>query len=72
MLEFHTNNENKITRAKIKTVKMTVVIISNYMICWTPYFVIQMMSAWGYRPPELTDSLRNYFVKMTFCVCVVT
>uniref|UniRef100_A0A8D0HH89 Arginine vasopressin receptor 1A n=1 Tax=Sphenodon punctatus TaxID=8508 RepID=A0A8D0HH89_SPHPU len=35
-----------ISRAKIRTVKMTFVIVSAYIICWAPFFTIQMWSVW--------------------------
>uniref|UniRef100_H0XL88 Vasopressin V1a receptor n=2 Tax=Otolemur garnettii TaxID=30611 RepID=H0XL88_OTOGA len=35
-----------ISRAKIRTVKMTFVIVTAYIVCWTPFFVIQMWSVW--------------------------
>ncbi|XP_053320484.1 vasopressin V1a receptor [Spea bombifrons] len=38
-----------ISRAKMRTVKMTFVIVSAYIICWTPYFTIQMWSVWDYN-----------------------
>ncbi|KAI8793188.1 gonadotropin-releasing hormone II receptor [Biomphalaria glabrata] len=34
-----------IERAKTRTLKMTLVIVGAYVMCWTPYFV---MSAWYY------------------------
>ncbi|KAM5287920.1 vasopressin V1a receptor [Ctenodactylus gundi] len=35
-----------ISRAKIRTVKMTFVIVTAYILCWAPFFVIQMWSVW--------------------------
>ncbi|XP_076776483.1 vasopressin V1a receptor [Arvicanthis niloticus] len=35
-----------ISRAKIRTVKMTFVIVSAYILCWTPFFIVQMWSVW--------------------------
>ncbi|XP_009002391.1 vasopressin V1a receptor [Callithrix jacchus] len=35
-----------ISRAKIRTVKMTFVIVTAYIICWAPFFIIQMWSVW--------------------------
>nr|XP_012637828.1 vasopressin V1a receptor [Microcebus murinus] len=35
-----------ISRAKIRTVKMTFVIVTAYIVCWTPFFVIQLWSVW--------------------------
>ncbi|XP_054034592.1 vasopressin V1a receptor [Dryobates pubescens] len=38
-----------ISRAKIRTVKMTFVIVSAYVVCWAPFFTIQMWSVWDQR-----------------------
>ncbi|KAJ7997925.1 hypothetical protein DPEC_G00217230 [Dallia pectoralis] len=35
-----------ISRAKLRTVKMTFVIVLVYIICWSPFFIVQMWSAW--------------------------
>ncbi|NXY41949.1 V1AR protein, partial [Ceuthmochares aereus] len=40
-----------ISRAKIRTVKMTFVIVSAYVVCWAPFFTIQMWSVWDQRFP---------------------
>ncbi|XP_047921432.2 vasopressin V1a receptor [Anser cygnoides] len=42
-----------ISRAKIRTVKMTFVIVSAYVVCWAPFFTIQMWSVWDQRFPWL-------------------
>ncbi|XP_060633520.2 vasopressin V1a receptor [Anolis sagrei] len=34
------------SRAKIRTVKMTFVIVSAYIVCWAPFFTVQMRSVW--------------------------
>nr|BBH84761.1 oxytocin receptor [Scyliorhinus torazame] len=44
-----------ISRAKIRTVKMTFVIVLAYIVCWTPFFVVQMWSVWDDQAPEETD-----------------
>lgn len=38
-----------ISRAKIRTVKMTFVIVSAYIACWAPFFTVQMWSVWDER-----------------------
>ncbi|XP_030635157.1 arginine vasopressin receptor 2, like [Chanos chanos] len=38
-----------ISSAMLKTVKMTFIIILVYTICWTPFFVVQLWSAWSPR-----------------------
>ncbi|XP_012994489.3 arg8-vasotocin receptor [Esox lucius] len=35
-----------ISRAKLRTVKMTSVIVLVYIICWSPFFIVQMWSVW--------------------------
>ncbi|XP_031152800.1 arg8-vasotocin receptor-like [Sander lucioperca] len=35
-----------ISRAKLRTVKMTFVIVLAYVVCWTPFFTVQMWSVW--------------------------
>lgn len=34
------------SRAKLRTVKMTFVIVLAYVICWAPFFTVQMWSVW--------------------------
>lgn len=35
-----------VSNAKMKTIKMTFVIIMTYTVCWSPFFVVQLWSAW--------------------------
>ncbi|RVE73399.1 hypothetical protein OJAV_G00049080 [Oryzias javanicus] len=41
-----------ISKAKITTVKMTFVIVVAYIVCWTPFFSVQMWSAWDQAAPR--------------------
>lgn len=41
-----------ISKAKITTVKMTFVIVLAYIVCWTPFFSVQMWSAWDPEAPR--------------------
>ncbi|XP_003501261.1 vasopressin V1b receptor [Cricetulus griseus] len=41
-----------ITRAKIRTVKMTFVIVLAYIACWAPFFSVQMWSVWDENAPN--------------------
>ncbi|KAJ8008785.1 hypothetical protein DPEC_G00082030 [Dallia pectoralis] len=36
-----------VSNAMLKTVKMTFVIIMVYSVCWSPFFVVQLWSAWS-------------------------
>ncbi|GAA6074634.1 arginine vasopressin receptor 1Aa, partial [Tachysurus ichikawai] len=35
-----------ISRAKLRSIKMTFVIVLAYIICWAPFFTVQMWSVW--------------------------
>ncbi|XP_066523515.1 arginine vasopressin receptor 1Aa [Hoplias malabaricus] len=37
---------SSISRAKLRTVKMTLVIVLAYVACWAPFFIVQMWSVW--------------------------
>ncbi|KAK7501527.1 hypothetical protein BaRGS_00007331 [Batillaria attramentaria] len=40
-----------ISRAKIKTVKLTVTVIICYLVCWTPFFLAQLWAAYDENAP---------------------
>ncbi|XP_055366520.1 vasopressin V2 receptor isoform X2 [Betta splendens] len=41
-----------ITRAMSKTVRMTLVIVLVYTVCWAPFFIVQLWAAWAPDPPK--------------------
>ncbi|XP_061688285.1 isotocin receptor-like [Syngnathoides biaculeatus] len=41
-----------ISKAKIRTVKMTFVVVLAYIVCWTPFFFVQIWSAWDDAAPQ--------------------
>ncbi|XP_030071470.1 mesotocin receptor-like [Microcaecilia unicolor] len=44
---------NCISKAMIKTVKMTVVTVVVYVLCWAPFFTVQLWSVW--YPSRVTE-----------------
>ncbi|XP_042261236.1 vasopressin V2 receptor-like [Thunnus albacares] len=42
------------SKARVKTLKMTVVIVLAYIICWSPFFTVQLWSAWDTDAPKET------------------
>ncbi|XP_078511657.1 isotocin receptor-like [Lissotriton helveticus] len=70
---------NCISKAMIKTVKMTVVTVVAYVLCWAPFFVVQLWTAW--HPSSVTEgavftifmllgnlnSCANPWIYMYFC-----
>ncbi|KAI4874375.1 hypothetical protein NFI96_017461, partial [Prochilodus magdalenae] len=41
-----------VSRAMSKTVRMTLVIVLVYTICWSPFFIVQLWAAWDPNPPD--------------------
>nr|XP_006215532.2 vasopressin V1b receptor [Vicugna pacos] len=41
-----------ISRAKIRTVKMTFIIVLAYIACWAPFFSVQMWTVWDENAPD--------------------
>lgn len=35
-----------------KTVRMTLVIVLVYTVCWSPFFIVQLWAAWDPNPPD--------------------
>lgn len=42
------------SKARVKTLKMTVVIVLVYIVCWAPFFTVQLWSAWDLNAPKET------------------
>ncbi|KAH3840236.1 neuropeptide S receptor-like [Dreissena polymorpha] len=40
-------HSNSLSKAKIKTLKMTCVIIASFILCTTPYFIVEMIMSYG-------------------------
>jgi hypothetical protein len=40
-----------VSRAKVKTVKLTLTVIVCYILCWGPFFIAQMWAAWDPNAP---------------------
>ncbi|ROL50756.1 Oxytocin receptor [Anabarilius grahami] len=40
-----------VSKSRIKTVKMTVVIVLAYTVCWAPFFTVQLWSVWDADAP---------------------
>lgn len=64
-----------ITKAMSKTVRMTLVIVLVYTICWSPYFIVQLWAAWDPNPPDQGQShtcLSMIRCNIHPCVWVIT
>lgn len=63
---------HSITKAMSKTVRMTLVIVLVYTICWAPYFIVQLWAAWDPHPPQHGQSLCFMFLPMRVCCNIAT
>ncbi|KAM6161926.1 oxytocin receptor [Erethizon dorsatum] len=45
------SNVKLISKAKIRTVKMTFIVVLAFIVCWTPFFFVQMWSVWDADAP---------------------
>ncbi|XP_069697680.1 cardioacceleratory peptide receptor-like isoform X2 [Periplaneta americana] len=52
-----------IPRAKIKTVKMTFVIVFVFILCWSPYFVFGLLQVYGHVPRTQTNIAVATFIQ---------
>ncbi|CAG2107733.1 unnamed protein product, partial [Medioppia subpectinata] len=52
-----------IPKAKIKTVKMTFVIVFVFIMCWSPYFVWDLLQVWGAIPVSQTTIAISTFIQ---------
>ncbi|XP_074097024.1 crustacean cardioactive peptide receptor isoform X2 [Cotesia typhae] len=52
-----------IPRAKIKSVKMTFVIVFVFVLCWSPYIVFDLLQVYGYVPKTQTNIAVATFIQ---------
>lgn len=58
-----------ISSAMLKTVKMTFVIILVYTLCWSPFFVVQLWSAWSPNSAPTQGKSNTVRSTLTKCIC---
>ncbi|XP_051171937.1 cardioacceleratory peptide receptor-like [Leptopilina boulardi] len=52
-----------IPRAKIKTVKMTFVIVFVFILCWSPYIIFDLLQVYGHVPATQTNIAVATFIQ---------
>ncbi|XP_028344327.1 vasopressin V1b receptor isoform X2 [Physeter macrocephalus] len=58
------SSTSTISRAKIRTVKMTFVIVLAYIACWAPFFSVQMWSVWDENAPDEDSTNVSFTISM--------
>lgn len=57
------SNVAGVSKARVKTVKMTVFIVMTYIICWTPFFTVQLWSVWDEQAPTHSKTTGFHFLQ---------
>ncbi|XP_030745207.1 cardioacceleratory peptide receptor-like [Sitophilus oryzae] len=52
-----------IPRAKVKTIKITLIIVTVFILCWSPYIIFDLLQVFGYIPPTQTNTAIASFVQ---------
>lgn len=50
-------NRDAILRAKIRTIKMTLCIISGFVACWSPYFIAHLADIWTSKQYKVGNTI---------------
>ncbi|XP_068171692.1 vasopressin V2 receptor-like [Antennarius striatus] len=58
------------SKARVKTLKMTVVIVLAYIACWAPFFTVQLWSAWDTHAPKETATFTVLMLLASLNSCV--
>ncbi|TSL61276.1 Vasopressin V2 receptor [Bagarius yarrelli] len=58
-----------VSRAVSKTLRMTLVIVLVYTICWSPFFTVQLWAAWDPNPPDnaFSSSVSHELISLLHC-----
>ncbi len=51
-----------VSKAMSKTVRMTLVIVLVYTLCWSPFFIVQLWAAWDPNPPDQGEKLKQFLL----------
>ncbi|XP_043933785.1 gonadotropin-releasing hormone II receptor-like isoform X2 [Protopterus annectens] len=51
------SKNDHISKARMKTLKMTIVIVASFIICWTPYYLLGL---WYWFQPEMIQKMPEY------------
>ncbi|XP_051568271.1 vasopressin V2 receptor [Myxocyprinus asiaticus] len=59
-----------VSKSRTKTVKMTVVIVLAYTVCWAPFFTVQLWSVWDAKAPTETTTFTILMLLASLNSCV--
>lgn len=64
-----THSIKGLSRAKVKTVKLTLVVILAYVVCWSPFFIVQLLWAFDAETPEFSEFCACIYLQTTTLIC---
>ncbi|XP_039605755.1 vasopressin V1b receptor-like [Polypterus senegalus] len=64
VLASRVSSVHNISKAKIRTVKMTFIIVLTYIVCWAPFFSVQLWSVWDKNAPKEDSSNVAFTITM--------
>ena len=53
-----------VSRSKIKTIKLTLTVVLCYLICWAPYFFVQLYTVFGGSKYLEREYLKSLFFRL--------
>ncbi|XP_076458402.1 cephalotocin receptor 1-like [Babylonia areolata] len=74
-------HQRGMSKSKVKTVKLTLTVVLCYLLCWTPFFLINLLTAWDrsiqFEGPTMTiiallaslNSCTNPWIYLAFSGC---
>ncbi|KAK1160841.1 vasopressin V1b receptor-like [Acipenser oxyrinchus oxyrinchus] len=51
------SKNDHISKARLKTLKMTIVIVASFIVCWTPYYLLGL---WYWFQPNMIEEMPEY------------
>ncbi|XP_053201640.1 cardioacceleratory peptide receptor-like [Panonychus citri] len=63
IMKSQVSSRGVIPKAKIKTIKMTLVIVLVFILCWSPYFVWDLLQVYGFIPNNQTTVAISTFIQ---------
>ncbi|XP_015282634.1 PREDICTED: gonadotropin-releasing hormone II receptor-like [Gekko japonicus] len=55
--------DDHISKARMKTLKMTIVIVASFIVCWTPYYLLGL---WYWFQPDIISQMPEYINHVLF------
>ncbi|XP_052813894.1 cephalotocin receptor 1-like [Mya arenaria] len=60
-------HSKKMSKSKIKTVKLTLTVVICFIVCWAPFFITQMWAAFDMNAPYFTSDCLKLLASLNSC-----